>query len=110
MKIYGLQMKEKILKFEKSKIKGKKYTAYIINKDTNKIHKINFGAIGYEQYKDSTNLKCYSKYDHNDINRKYRYYARHSNGIKTKIKATQYEIKKSNGYFNAKILSHLYLW
>ena len=37
-------MKEIILKFEKSKIKGKKYTAYVEDKKTKKTRKINFGA------------------------------------------------------------------
>jgi hypothetical protein len=37
-------MKETLIKFEKSKISGKKYTAYIQNKATKKIRKIHFGA------------------------------------------------------------------
>ncbi len=49
-------MKEKLIKFEKSKIKGKKYTAYVQNKATKKIRKIHFVASDYEQYKDRTPL------------------------------------------------------
>ena len=52
-------MKEIILKFEKSKIKGKKYTAYVKDKKTKKIRKIHFGASDYPQYKDRTPLKIY---------------------------------------------------
>ena len=40
-------MKEKILKFEKSKRNGKKYTAYVQDKKTKKIRTIHFGATGY---------------------------------------------------------------
>ncbi len=58
-------MKETLIKFEKSKISGKKYTAYIQNKATKKIRKIHFGASDYEQYKDRTPLKLYSHKNHN---------------------------------------------
>tara|TARA_Y100001980_G_scaffold34604_1_gene12147 strand:+ start:339 stop:461 length:123 start_codon:yes stop_codon:yes gene_type:complete len=38
-----------------------------------------------------------------------RYFARHS-GTKSRVKAIKLEKKKSKGYYNAKILSHEYLW
>jgi hypothetical protein len=44
-------MKERLIKFEKSKISGKKYTAYVQDKSTQKIRKIHFGASDYEQYR-----------------------------------------------------------
>jgi len=111
MIIYGLKMKEKIIKITKSKTNGKKYTAHIQNlKDKNKIKQIDFGGHGYEQYKDSTGLGFYTKYNHGDMNRRKNYFSRHSNGFKTKKEAIIYEIKKSKGYFNARILSHKYLW
>ena len=64
-------MSDKI-KFEKSKVKGKKYTAILPDGK-----KVSFGALGYQQYKDTTPLKLYSNLDHNDKERRDRYYARH---------------------------------
>ena len=103
-------MREKIIKFEKSSNPNKKYTAYIKNLDTGKIHKIHFGASAYEQYKDRTPLKLYSSKNHSNKKRQMNYYSRHSRGITNRKTAIEYEIKKSNGYYNAKILSHIYLW
>jgi hypothetical protein len=70
------------IKFEKSKNKNKKYAAILKNKKTGGEKIINFGAIKddgtpYEQFKDSTNLKLYSKYDHGDTERQKRYKSRH---------------------------------
>jgi hypothetical protein len=106
----GGLMKEKIIKIEKSKVKGKKYTAKVKNIKTNKTRKISFGALGYQQFKDRTPLKLYKKLNHSDKKRQERYYGRFSKGIKNRKKAIEYEEKKSNGYYNAKILSHIYLW
>lgn len=102
-------MKEIIIKFEKSKIKGKKYTAYVKNKKTKKIRKIHFGASDYEQYKDRTPLKLYSHKNHGTRKRMENYFNRHS-GTKNRKKAILLEKKKSKGYYNPKILSHEYLW
>lgn len=102
-------MQEKIIKFEKSNIKGKKYTAYIQNKKTKKIRKIHFGASDYQQYKDRTPLKLYAHKNHNTRKRMENYFNRHS-GTKNRKKAIELEKKKSNGYYNPKILSHIYLW
>lgn len=102
-------MHEKIIKFEKSKIKGKKYTAYVKNKKTKKIRKIHFGASDYEQYKDRTPLKLYSHKNHGTRKRMENYFNRHS-GTKNRSKAITLEKKKSNGLYNPKILSHIYLW
>ena len=68
----------KFLRFEKSKRKGKKYDAILENKETKREVRVPFGAIGYEQYKDSTGLGLYSKDDHGDKNRKRLYRQRHS--------------------------------
>ena len=38
-----------------------------------------------------------------------RYFARHS-GVKNRTQAIKLEKKKSKGCYNAKILSHVYLW
>lgn len=110
MIIYGIKMKEKIIKFEKSKIKHKKYTAYVQDLKSKKIRQIHFGADGYEQFKDSTGIGYYTKYNHGDLRRRRNYFSRHSSGIKTKKEATIMEIKKNKGLFNSKILSHKYLW
>jgi hypothetical protein len=61
------------IKFEKSKVKGKKYTAILPDG-----HRVNFGALGYEHYKDKTPLKLYSNLDHNDKKRRDLYYKRHN--------------------------------
>tara|TARA_E500000178_G_scaffold347988_1_gene402292 strand:+ start:531 stop:839 length:309 start_codon:yes stop_codon:yes gene_type:complete len=102
-------MKEKILKFERSKIKGKKYTAFIKNKKTKTIRKIHFGASDYPQYKDRTPLKLYAYKNHYTRRRMQNYFSRHS-GTKKRSEAIKLEKAKSKGYYNAKILSHIYLW
>ena len=102
-------MKERIIKFMKGP-SDKKYTARIMHKKTRKIRNIHFGAKGYEQYKDSTPLKLYSSKNHGTKKRRDNYFSRHSGGIKNKKKALAKEIRKSKGIYNAKILSHKYLW
>lgn len=102
-------MKEKIIKFERSKIKGKKYTAFIKDKKTKKIRKLHFGALNYPQYKDRSPLKLYAYKNHNTRKRMQNYFNRHS-GTKKRHEAIALEKKKSKGYYNPKILSHIYLW
>lgn len=102
------QMREKIIKFQKGP-KGKKYTAFVQNKKTKKIRKIHFGASDYQQYRDRTPLKLYAHKNHGTRKRMQRYFARHS-GTKNRKTAIKKERKKSKGYYNAKILSHEYLW
>lgn len=101
-------MKERIIKF----IKGpfpKKYTALVENKKTKKVRKIHFGDRRYPQYKDKTTLKLYAKNNHLTKKRRDNYLNRHS-GTKNRKKAIEKERKKSKGFYNAKILSHEYLW
>lgn len=101
-------MKERIIKF----IKGpfpKKYTALVENKKTKKVRKIHFGDRRYPQYKDKTTLKLYAKNNHVTKKRRDNYLNRHS-GTKNRKKAIEKERKKSKGFYNAKILSHEYLW
>jgi hypothetical protein len=104
------KMKEKIIKFEKSSNTEKKYMAYVKDLETGKVHIIHFGASDYEQYKDRTPLKIYANKNHSNKKRQMNYYSRHSHGIKNRKNAIEYEINHSNGYYNAKILSHIYLW
>ena len=107
-KKHKLNMKEKIIKFKKGPF-PKKYTAFIKNNKTKKIRKIHFGDSRYQQYKDRTPLKLYSKNNHNTRKRMQNYFNRHS-GTKNRKKAIRKEKIKSKGFFNAKILSHIYLW
>ena len=85
----------------KSTRKTKKYMIDLIDHKTGKKKRtIHFGAIKkdgtpYNQFKDSTGLGLYSKYDHNDKDRKARYYKRHN---------------KSYGRYSADALSKKYLW
>jgi ankyrin repeat protein len=101
--------KERIVKITKSKVKGKKYTAIVKNTITKKTRTINFGAKGYQQYRDSTKLKAYKSKNHSDPKRRRSYFSRHS-GVPTKQLAVKKEWKKSKGLYNPKILSHMYLW
>lgn len=101
-------MKEKILKFERGP-NFKKYTAYIQDKKTKKIRKIHFGDKRYQQYKDRTGKGLYSHKNHNTRKRMQNYFSRHS-GTRKRGEAIKREKAKSNGYYNAKILSHIYLW
>ena len=103
------KMKERIVKFMRGP-GAKKYTARVMHKKTRKIRHIHFGAKGYEQFKDSTPLKLYSSKNHGTKKRRDNYFSRHSGGIKNKKKALSKEIRKSKGLYNAKILSHKYLW
>jgi len=95
---------EKIVKIEKSRAKGKKYVAFVSDGKTTR--RVNFGALGYEQFKDSTKLKLYSKLDHNDPKRRENYFMRHS-GVPTKQEALK---KEKGAVITAKYLSHKFLW
>ena len=101
-------MKETIVRFEKGS-NFKKYTAYIKNKKTKKIRKIHFGDNRYEQYKDRTPLKLYKHKNHGTRKRMQNYFSRHS-GTRKRGEAIKKEKAKSTGYYNPKILSHIYLW
>lgn len=101
-------MKETIIKFKKGP-SPKKYTAFVKNKKTKKVRKIHFGDKNYPQYKDRTPLKLYKHKDHKTIKRMHNYYNRHS-GTKSRKAGIKKEINKSSGYYNAKILSHKFLW
>jgi hypothetical protein len=59
----------------------KKYKAALRNKKTGKNTYVHFGDKRYEQYKDTTDLKLYSKQDHNDKKRRDAYLKRHNKTI-----------------------------
>ena len=104
----GYRMKEKIMKFKKGPF-PKKYTAIVKDIKSKKTRKIHFGDRRYQQYKDRTPLKLYAKNNHNTRKRMQNYFNRHS-GTKKRSKAIKKEKIKSRGKYNAKILSHIFLW
>ena len=94
----------KLVGFERSHVRGKKYDAILRNKKTHKgqrhdrlvIRRVPFGAVGYEQYRDSTGKGLYSRVNHGDPKRRRNYRTRHHGENKRKF---------SSGYFSWK-----YLW
>ena len=100
-------MKEKIIDFKKGS-RGKKYEALIIDSRGNQ-RSIAFGASKFEHFKDTTGKGFWSKKNHGSVSRRKAYFNRHS-GVDTKKEALQKEIQASGGRFNAKILSHKFLW
>ena len=83
----------KLLGFEKSKYKDKKYDAILSN--GYKLKRIPFGALNYAQYEDKA-LGLYSNLNHYDKKRRQLYKARHAKDINNLF---------SSGYFSNK-----YLW
>jgi len=55
------------------------------------------------------NLNYIKKKNHGTRRRMQNYFSRHS-GTKKRSKAIKKERRKSKGFYNAKILSHEYLW
>lgn len=100
-------MPDRILKIVRSPAKGKKYRA-VIRRDGGLVS-VDFGAKGYEQFRDSTGLGLYSKSDHGDRARRRDYFSRHS-GVPTKTEAMKVENRRSPGVWTAKKLSHRFLW
>lgn len=82
--------------FEKSKRHMKKYDAIIENKRTNKIVRVPFGALTYEQYHDKA-LGLYSDYNHFDETRRKLYRNRHKKWLKDR-------------YYSPAYFSWRYLW
>jgi hypothetical protein len=102
------KMKERIVAFKQGPF-PKKYTATVQNKLNKRKRIIHFGDRRYQQYKDRTPLKLYAKKNHGTRKRMRNYFNRHS-GTKNRTQAIKKELKKSNGYYNPKLLSHIYLW
>jgi len=93
--MYYLESEHTFVKFAVSTKKGKKYDAFIKDKQGNLI-KIPFGALGYQQFKDKA-LGVYSADDHNDEKRLQNYRARHLGYLKP-------------GYFSPEFFAWNYLW
>ena len=87
------------LKFEKSKVKNKKYSVVT---PTGK--KINFGQLPYKHFKDTTTLKLYKNLDHGDKKRQKNYCARSSKIRDKNNKLTKNNKESPNHY------SMMYLW
>ena len=87
----------KFVKFQKSNIKGKKYSAILQNKKTKRFKKLDFGASDYEHYRDTTGLGLWSHKNHNDKQRRKNYRARHNVHIK-------------DGYYSPSYFSMYFLW
>jgi len=103
-----ISMKESIVRFERGP-RFKKYTAYVLNRQTRKTRKIHFGDNRYQQYKDRTPNKLYTRKNHGNRKRMRRYFTRHS-GKGTRAGAITKEKRKSGGMYTPKLLSHIYLW
>ena len=76
-----------LIEIRKSNNPSKKYDAILQNVYTRRTFKMPFGGrkmdgTPYEQFKDRTPLKLYSKYDHGDENRRQLYLKRHNKKIR----------------------------
>lgn len=80
--------KYRLIKFEKSNTKHKKYDAILKHIGNGKIKRIPFGDKRYEQYKDSTGLDLYSHKDHGDRKRLQSYRMRHAKTAKNKFSSS----------------------
>jgi hypothetical protein len=67
----------KLLGFEVSRTKNKKYDALV--EDNGKVKRVPFGDKRYQQYKDTTGIGAYTHLNHNDQKRRELYHKRHAN-------------------------------
>ena len=83
------------IRFERSNVRGKKYDAIIEDKVTKRRQRVPFGSADplYEQYRDTTGLKLYSRLDHNDPKRRDAYLARHAKTMTKKYSPSWYSAK-----------------
>ena len=86
----------KLVKFQKSTSKFKKYDAILKHRLHKNYVRVPFGDNRYEQYKDRTKLGIYSHLDHLDKKRKKLYHARHQ--------------KDKNLPYSPSYFSSTYLW
>lgn len=80
----------KHIRFERSKTRGKKYDSIIEDKITKKRQRVPFGDDSFQQYRDDTGLKLYSRLDHNDEKRRQSYLARHEKTRHKKFSSSWY--------------------
>ena len=72
----------KLVAFEKSKKKYKKYSAILFNIYTDRSVRVDFGDLRYSHYKDRVHLGLYKHLDNNDLERKRLFRARHKGFLK----------------------------
>lgn len=87
----------RLIRFQKSKTKFKKYDAILQNRKTNKLYIVPFGQLPYESYRDKTGLNLYPQLLHGDKKRRERYRIRHQKDLK-------------DGYYSPGYFSYFYLW
>jgi hypothetical protein len=91
-------MKEyRVAGYRRSHRKGKKYDAILKNIASGKLAVVPFGALGYQQYRDSTPLGLYTSGDHADLKRRRLYRQRHAKDLRT-------------GYYSPGYFSYYKLW
>ena len=95
--VYYNMKSYKLVGFRKSNRTGKKYDGIIENKTTKKKSYIPFGALGYENYHDKTDLNLYPNLIHGDKKRRKSYKARHVRHLKV-------------NFFSPSYFSFYYLW
>ena len=95
MTFYDMK-KYKLIGFEKSKRKYKKYNAILISNE-GIYETVPFGDTRFENYRDKTGLNSYPHIIHNDKERRKRYRKRHIVYIK-------------DGYYSPGYFSFKYLW
>ena len=78
------------IRFERSRTRGKKYDSIIEDKVTKRQQRVPFGDVSFQQYRDTTGLKLYSRLDHNDPKRRAAYKARHEKTRHKKFSASWY--------------------
>lgn len=99
--------KYRILRFEKSPLKNKKYRVYLVKRASprssqssqtkksrtsssspaspSSLRHFDFGQLGYQHYKDSTPLKLYSNLDHSDTVRRKKFRQRFKHSYDSKL-------------------------
>lgn len=83
----------KLIDFQKSNTKNKKYDAILLNIKTNRTKKVPFGDKRYQHYKDSTGKNLYSDLNHLDKERRKNYRARHKETAKNKFSSSYFAYK-----------------
>ena len=95
--VYYAKKKYKLIGYEKSPLKYKKYRAILQDKKTKKYVNVDFGDKRYENYHDKTGLNLYPKLLHGDPERRRNYRKRHKVYLKT-------------GYYSPGYFSYYKLW
>lgn len=97
-----MSVRPRNIEFEKSPRKGKKYRVYFTLAGDEEY--VDFGQLGYEQFRDSTPLRLYRHLDHSDNERRRNYLARAS-GIRDGAGRTTRDDPLSANYWSIR-----YLW